>query len=409
MFKRNNSKQPKLILSQNMQLEIGNPKARRNDNVFVVGENNNCVFLTNLLESKSNFVIYDINGEYYKQTNSFFRENEYDVKVLDFTCGSVKEVKDDDSAYYNPFHYVKNEADIYDIIHSFLASQPDQFVGSLNSVEKFLAIICAMYLYINKGNVMTFFDLFMLVKEILEDDVYKKLRYLLAEINEKSNYLAIVYNSYLNLLDQTKKEHKGALHSLIIRLCFLNLPQEQTKIQQFISTDNIELYNIHTKKQVIFLILKEKKLDAGINFLASIFFEQLFEAANGVNEKELNYNVICMLNDIQKTCKIPRLNEIITINRNFKFCFMIGCSNLTEFSKSNKDWYNILIHCDHVICLDDSEKDYLSIIPSNVINKKRCMKVKRFVRKNNYDCVIFVKQNKMICDIKYKLTINEIF
>ncbi len=106
-----------MILSRDIKLGLDGTKTRRNCNVLVIGGSgagkSRFFAAPNILEYNAGFVVTDPSGELLNDYGKALENNGYTVKVfnlVDVYRGNR----------YNPFHYIKEEKDVYVLVNTLI-------------------------------------------------------------------------------------------------------------------------------------------------------------------------------------------------------------------------------------------------------------------------------------------------
>ncbi len=106
-----------MILSKDIFLGMDGYKTRRNQNILVVGASGSgksrFFAAPNILQFNSNFIITDPSGELLRSYGKALEDNGYRVKLLNLQNPRM-------SNHYNPFHYIKEERDVFIVVNSII-------------------------------------------------------------------------------------------------------------------------------------------------------------------------------------------------------------------------------------------------------------------------------------------------
>ena len=90
-----------------------NPANARNKNVLIVGGSGSGksrnIVIPNLMNANTSFMVLDPKGELLRTTGNLLKEEGYEIRVLDL-------IRMERSHCYNPFRYIRNDADIQKLV-----------------------------------------------------------------------------------------------------------------------------------------------------------------------------------------------------------------------------------------------------------------------------------------------------
>ena len=147
--KTKTDKAGEMILSQHISLSLDTRATRKNCNTLIVGPAG-CApkahyFLPNLLQKNCSYVVVDKEGTLQEQTEQVFRENGYEVKVLDVAHPET-------SNKYNPFSYIREDTDVLGMVDALTKNftKKGTLVGAdlaLQCAQRCLLHAIVFYLY----------------------------------------------------------------------------------------------------------------------------------------------------------------------------------------------------------------------------------------------------------------------
>ena len=197
----------------------------------------------------------------------------YAIRIFDL-------VDPEHSDCYNPFHYIRKDADVFRLIDNFIknttpknAHQSDPFWEKSET-----ALFSALMLYLlheappeeqNMEMLLTMIE-FGGAKE--EDEEYQSPLDLLFEALEEEEPDHIAVREYHIFKQAAGKTAKSILVSAAVRLSVFTLPE----IQRLTSRDDLELEKLGDRKQAIFCIIPDSN-DNSLNFLVGMLYTQAFQ------------------------------------------------------------------------------------------------------------------------------------
>ena len=131
----------KTILSPGVHIDMGTLKKKRNCNVLYLGTNavaKKDFIILNLMQRTGSYVVTDFDGKIQKETEQTFRDNGYDIKVLDL-------LHFDRGNHYNPFYYMDAEDDVFTLVGAFEATAPSYTESSLNKIRHFSFVFSSFF------------------------------------------------------------------------------------------------------------------------------------------------------------------------------------------------------------------------------------------------------------------------
>ena len=105
------------ILTQHLSMSLNPRRHMRNLLQIIVGGSGSgktrFVVKPNLYTANASFIVTDPKGELVRAAAPFLMQQGYIVRVFDL-------VEPKNSDYYNPFHYIRNDADVFKLINNFI-------------------------------------------------------------------------------------------------------------------------------------------------------------------------------------------------------------------------------------------------------------------------------------------------
>ncbi len=266
-----------VILTQHLQMSMNGKLHRRNLLQIIVGGSGSgkTRFLAkpNLMLANASFICTDPKGEMLRAVGNLFLEEGYVLRVFDLIDPSKSDC-------YNPFRYIRKDADVFKLIDSFIKNTTPKGAKANDPFweKSETALDSALMLYLlheappEDQNMETI--LYMIenggAKE--EDDDYQSPLDLLFEALEEEQPDHIAVRQYHIFKQAAGKTAKSILVSAAVRLASFTLPE----IQRTTATDDMELGKLGERKQAIFCIIPDSN-DASLNFLVGMLYTQAFQ------------------------------------------------------------------------------------------------------------------------------------
>lgn len=375
-----------LLFTRTERLSLDGRKTQRNLNALVVGGSGSgksrYYVLPNLAQFNTSFAVTDPKGELYAQTRSHLEAAGYKVRCFNLVDFNL-------SANFNPLSYFKDargEIDISILVENFISNttgrKPATSSDFWEKAERALLTALVAYIYYTKGNTGTLIDIVDLLAQMQafekEDESKSDVDLLFeatselfqeAEIARQDptqdifspealaaidglRFAASQYNTYLQGAGETKK-------SVIISLGVRCAPLHMAPMRTLLSTDTLHLERIGLEKTALFLIIPDTH--AAFNFLASIFFEQLFETniyiADHEASRRLPVQLQVFMDEFANIGRIPSFERKIAVMRSRAISVSVIVQNMAQGKALYKeDWDTIVGNCDSILFLGGQER-----------------------------------------------------
>lgn len=312
--------------------------------------------------AEESIIINDVGGFFYENTSKEFINNNYDVKVINFSDVTK-------TNYYNPLalpyllYKEGNKDKALELIEnlSYYIFKDEENTDSFwinSSRDYFTGIV--LYLFENaKEEEINLSSVYSLSLSLNEN---KKL---IEEINslDKLNSIYI----YLTNIISAPKETKGGIVATFTQ----NLTQYIAKenLSNMLSSNDIDLTSITKNKTAIYIINKTEQL---ANNLASLLINQLIEATIIYGKKERRLNIL--LDEFNNLAPICNLSNLINYTRSLNMRFTILLNSYIELkNKYGKEESELIKYsCSNIIYLlakDDYTLEEISKLCGNQNSK----------------------------------------
>lgn len=350
-----------VILTQHLQMSMNGKLHRRNLLQIIVGGSGSgkTRFLAkpNLMLANASFICTDPKGEMLRAVGNLFLEKGYVLRVFDLIDPSKSDC-------YNPFCYIRKDADVFKLIDNFIKNTTPKTAKSNDPFweKSETALDSALMLYLlheappEDQNMETI--LYMIenggAKE--EDDDYQSPLDLLFEALEEEQPDLIAVRQYHIFKQAAGKTAKSILVSAAVRLASFTLPE----IQRITATDDMELGKLGERKQAIFCIIPDSN-DASLNFLVGMLytqaFQELYYQADKVHQGALPVPVRLMFDEFANVALPDGYARLQATMRSRNIMSTIVLQNISQLKALFKDdWEGIIGNADSFIYLGGNEQ-----------------------------------------------------
>ena len=307
-------------------------------------------------------IINDVGGNFYKNTSKEFINNNYDVKVINFSDATK-------TNYYNPLTlpyllYKEGNKDkalelTKNLSYYIFRDEEDADAFWINSSRDYFTGIILYLFEKAKEEEINLSSVYSLSISLNEN---KKL---LEEINslDKTNSIYI----YLTNIINAPKETKGGIVATFTQHLTQYIAKEN--LSNMLSSNDIDLTSITKNKTAIYIINKPEQLS---NTLASLLINQLIEATIIYGKKERRLNIL--LDEFNNLVPICNLSNLINYTRSLNIRFTILLNSYIELKNKYGEEESELIKysCSNIIYLlakDDYTLEEISKLCGNQSSK----------------------------------------
>ena len=350
-----------VILTQHLQMSMNGKLHRRNLLQIIVGGSGSgkTRFLAkpNLMLANASFICTDPKGEMLRAVGNLFLEEGYVLRVFDLIDPSKSDC-------YNPFRYIRKDADVFKLIDSFIKNTTPKGAKANDPFweKSETALDSALMLYLlheappEDQNMETI--LYMIenggAKE--EDDDYQSPLDPLFEAPEEEQPDHIAVLQYHIFKQAAGKTAKSILVSAAVRLASFTLPE----IQRITATDDMELGKLGERKQAIFCIIPDSN-DASLNFLVGMLYTQAFQEpyyqADKVHQGALPVPVRLMFDEFANVALPDGYARLQATMRSRNIMSTIVLQNISQLKALFKDdWEGIIGNADSFVYLGGNEQ-----------------------------------------------------
>ena len=351
-----------VILTQHLQMGLDGRKHRRNLLQIVIGGSGagktRFVIKPNIYLANTSYLCTDPKGEVARASVPLLLQKGYAIRIFDL-------VDPEHSDCYNPFHYIRKDADVFRLIDNFIknttpknAHQSDPFWEKSET-----ALFSALMLYLlheappeeqNMEMLLTMIE-FGGAKE--EDEEYQSPLDLLFEALEEEEPDHIAVREYHIFKQAAGKTAKSILVSAAVRLSVFTLPE----IQRLTSRDDLELEKLGDRKQAIFCIIPDSN-DNSLNFLVGMLytqaFQELYYQADKVQKGALKVPVRFLFDEFANISIPDGYERLQSTMRSRNIMSTIILQNISQLKALFKDsWEGIIGNADCFLYLGGNEKE----------------------------------------------------
>ena len=310
-----------MIFTQTESMSINTRKTMRNNNILVIGGSGSgktTFFMKpNLLQLHCSYVVTDPKGTVMGEVGKVFEDAGYAIKT--FNTVDFKK-----SMHYNPFTFIKSEADIKVFTDILITSTKEkgEKAGDMfwENSERLLYMALIGYIWYElPKEEQNFTSLLRMINamEVRENDesymnpidyAFKELEIGTVEFNKQYNFKSEPGDKIIEpqpehfAVSQYRKFKLGAgktLKSILISCAVRLSAFEIAEVREMTAYDEMELGTIGDKKTILFIIIDDKV--ATFNFLANMMYSQLFkelcDKADNVYNGRLPVHVRCMCDE----------------------------------------------------------------------------------------------------------------
>lgn len=421
------------ILSQNLRMSLDGRKHRRNLLQIVVGGSGSgkTRFLVkpNIFLANASYIVTDPKGEILRAAGPLLLQRGYTLRVFDLVDPSHSDC-------YNPFHYIRKDADVFRLIDNLIknttpknASHSDPFWEKSET-----ALDSALMLYLLHEAPPEEQTLEMLLTMLEyggaseEDESYQSPLDLLFEALEEEQPNHIAVREYHIFQQAAGKTARSILVSAAVRLSVFTLPE----IQNITARDTLELERLGERKQAIFCVIPDSN-DSSLNFLVGMLYTQAFQElyfqADKVHGGSLPVPVRLLFDEFANISLPDGYARLQATMRSRNIMATIILQNISQLKALFKDdWEGIIGNADSFIYLGGNEQsthEYISKLlgketistashnrsrgrngsySENIQQQGRELLTPDEVRLlDNQDCIVLIRGERPVNDKKYDL------
>ena len=356
-------KDPKrnVILTQHLRMSLNSRQHLRNLLQIIVGGSGagktRYIVKPNIYEANASYIATDPKGELARSAIPLLLREGYVIKVFDL-------VDPDRSDCYNPFRYIRNDADVLKLIANFIRNTTPKGAHSNDPFweKSETALDSALMLYLlheapPQDQTMEMM-LYMLENGAAKEgdgDHVSALDLLFQAIEEENpNHIAL--RQYKVFKQAPSETAMSILISAAVRLAPFTLPE----IQRITATDSMELSRMGERKQAIFCIIPDSN-DTSLNFLVGMLYSQAFQElyyqADKVHGGSLPVPVRLMFDEFANVSLPDGYARLQATMRSRNVMATIILQNISQLKALFKDdWEGIIGNADAFVYLGGNEQ-----------------------------------------------------
>ena len=383
----------------------------------------------NIFLANASYIVTDPKGEILRAAGPLLLQRGYTLRVFDLVDPSHSDC-------YNPFHYIRKDADVFRLIDNFIknttpknASHSDPFWEKSET-----ALDSALMLYLLHEAPPEEQTLEMLLTMLEyggaseEDENYQSPLDLLFEALEEEQPDHIAVREYHIFQQAAGKTARSILVSAAVRLSVFTLPE----IQDITARDTLELEQLGERKQAIFCVIPDSN-DNSLNFLVGMLYTQAFQElyfqADKVHGGSLPVPVRLLFDEFANISLPDGYARLQATMRSRNIMATIILQNISQLKALFKDdWEGIIGNADSFIYLGGNEQSthkYVSELlgketistashnrsrgrngsySENIQQQGRELLTPDEVRLlDNQDCIVLIRGERPVIDKKYDL------
>lgn len=351
-----------VILTEHLQMGLDGKKHRRNLLQIVVGGSGSgksrYVAKPNIFLANTSYICTDPKGELLRAAAPLLLQQGYTIRVFDL-------VDPERSDSYNPFCYIRKDADVFKLIDNFIKNTtPKNAANSDPFWEKAeVALDSALMLYLLHEAPPEEQTMEMLLTMIEyggakeDDDDYQSPLDLLFEALEEEQPEHIAVREYHIFKQAAGKTARSILVSAAVRLSVFTLPE----IQSITTEDTMEISKLGERKQAIFCVIPDSN-DNSLNFLVGMLytqaFQELYYQADKVHGGGLPIPVRLMFDEFANISLPDGYARLQATMRSRNIMATIILQNISQLKSLFKDdWEGIIGNADTFLYLGGNEKE----------------------------------------------------
>lgn len=349
------------ILTQHLRMSLNSRQHLRNLLQIVVGGSgagkSRNVVKPNVYEANASYIVTDPKGELAASAIPLLLREGYSVKVFDL-------VDPERSDCYNPFRYIRSDADVLKLIANFIKNTTPKNAHSNDPFweKSETALDSALMLYLlheapQEDRTMEMM-LYMLENGAAKegDGDHVSALDLLFQALEEENPNHIAVRQYKVFKQAPSETAMSILISAAVRLAPFALPE----IQRITATDEMELERLGERKQAIFCIIPDSN-DVSLNFLVGMLYSQAFQElyyqADKVHGGSLPVPVRLMFDEFANVSLPDGYERLQATMRSRNVMATIILQNISQLKALFKDsWEGIIGNADAFIYLGGNEQ-----------------------------------------------------
>lgn len=330
----------------------------RNKNVLVMGGSGagktRYFVKPNLCQCYGSYVVNDTKGTLPSECGKMLKENGYKLRI--FNIKDAEGMKH--SMKYNPFKYIKDEADILEFVTALMANTTGEGAqkGEQFWQDAERLYYCALIGYMmtdevdpEDRNMPTLLDIHRYSDAREDDEEYKCAVDLLFDELEEKDPDCYAIRQYRDYKKAAGKTAKGILISCSARLSVFNIKE----LRDLMTEDELQIDKICDRKTALFIIISDTQKT--FHFIAGLLYTQLItqlvRKADNVYGGCFPMPVRLILDEFH-TSRIPNFENAISTFRSRNISVNILLQSKSQLEGVYKDMTDTIIdNCDTTLFL----------------------------------------------------------
>lgn len=350
-------------ITQNVCLGLDMRRHMRNLNVLLIGGSgagkSRFFCKPGIMQANCSYLICDPKGELLRDCAPLLFQRGYDVKVFNLKPGERRRTN-----AYNPFQYLRSDADVIQMITLlFQATTPQNAHSSdpfWDRAEELLVAALVLYLY-HEGtdedkNFATVMYLLNNAQASEEDENFRNpVDDLFQELAFEKGEENVAVQFYTAFKLAAGKTAKSVLIMATSRLRHFLLEE----IAEMTSTDEMDFASLGEHKRAIFICTPVN--DKSFNYLVSMLymqaFQQLYDCAERKHGGTLPVHVRFLMDEFANVPVSEDFEQTLSTCRSYNISCSIILQNIAQIKGMfEKTWENIIGNCDTLLYLGGNEQ-----------------------------------------------------
>lgn len=335
---------------------------QRNLNMMVIGGSgtgkSRSVSKPEIAQANCSYIICDPKGELLRDCAEFLLHEGYDIKVFNLKeghrrCGNM----------YNPFHYLRSEADCVQLVTLlFRATTPKGTHSSdpfWERAEETLITALVLYLYLEgEPEDKNFATIMFLLRNAQASEEDENARnpvdelFMEVEAEKGAGHIAVQYWQAYKLA--AGKTAKSILIMASSRLKHFML----SEIADMTMEDEMDLASLGERKRAIFICTPVN--DTSFNYLVSMMymqaFQQLYDRAEQKYGGRLPHHVRFIMDEFYNTPPPDRFDNVLSTCRSYNLSCAVILQDIGQIKTMfEKEWESLIAQCDQFLYLGGND------------------------------------------------------
>lgn len=358
------------VLSNTLSVSRDSAQTRRNNNILLFDEKEYYydMVLENLKDDSSNYVIVDFDGIYLKETAADFQARGYAVKTINLMNAQ-------ESDGYNPFAYIRSEADIDVIVQCILGNTnsgfylktPDAEKAAVRNMEQtFLKILIFCYRKYGTSKTLTAV-VNLLAGESREEKLDKLFSGQFPQGPKEMECKRF----------QIFKEDAGERYSDIIQSCYERIVFfKDERLMTLTKKESLKFEHLYLAKEVLYIVIPSALRQ--VEMFTSLILSQVCRTL--CNEARKNNNdrmVMLYFNFLADVGAVIDLERMLPEFHLYNVGSMIHVNNFVRVGQIYENWEELFQNCDVIVYFpsydEPTQRYVLERADTNIIRKMKVM------------------------------------